>query len=101
MLLQVTGESNPNVLKLVGELDLSTGKILEDVVQAQVQKSSPLVLDLSELTFMDSTGLRLILKTVNDRNGGPPLVLLHPTEPVRRLLALALPPSVPGLEIQD
>jgi len=46
------------VLAVTGELDLATISTLKDVVGAQfVAGGAPVVLDLSELTFCDSTGL--------------------------------------------
>jgi len=47
---------------LRGELDLSTAEKVERELQRVEQSEPPLVvLDLSELTFLDSTGLRLIV----------------------------------------
>jgi len=49
-------------LALRGELDLASSPILEDAVsRACTQGASELVLDIGELTFIDSTGLRAIL----------------------------------------
>jgi anti-anti-sigma factor len=47
----------------VGELDLDTEPQLEEAIAAIREQSAPrLVLDLRELTFMDSTGLRLLIR---------------------------------------
>jgi anti-anti-sigma factor len=48
-------------LVLSGELDMSSAVHLENAILAGVADVSGLTLDLSQLTFMDSTGLRLIL----------------------------------------
>ena len=49
-------------LELSGELDLSTAPQVEDCLRTVEERRPPLVvLDLRELRFMDSTGLRLIL----------------------------------------
>ncbi len=46
-----------------GELDMSTVDLLEaEVERAEASGARQIVLDLSELTFMDSSGLRLILR---------------------------------------
>ena len=53
-----------------GELDIATVRLLEQAVLAAEQSdAATIVLDLSGLTFIDSTGLRLVLD-VNDRCGG-------------------------------
>ena len=50
-------------VSLRGELDLSTAESAEQAVRtAENGRPRRLVLDLSGLTFMDSTGLRLILQ---------------------------------------
>jgi anti-sigma B factor antagonist len=47
----------------VGELDLDTEPQLEEAITACREQGAPrLVLDLRELTFMDSTGLRLVIR---------------------------------------
>jgi anti-anti-sigma factor len=49
-------------LVLVGELDIASAPILEATVARLCEDGrSASVLDLSELTFMDSTGLRAVL----------------------------------------
>ncbi len=52
---------NRHTLILSGELDLASAADLEPVILRICGDVSALVLDLSRLTFMDSTGLRLIL----------------------------------------
>jgi anti-sigma B factor antagonist len=48
-------------LVLSGELDLASARDLETVILKICGNGDGLVLDLSRLTFMDSSGLRLIL----------------------------------------
>jgi anti-anti-sigma factor len=46
----------------VGELDVATGGLLEEQLrQLRASGFARILLDLRELTFMDSTGIRLIL----------------------------------------
>jgi anti-sigma B factor antagonist len=47
---------------LRGELDLSTvGKVEEELRTVEADSPSVVVLDLSQLTFLDSTGLRCVI----------------------------------------
>jgi anti-sigma B factor antagonist len=47
----------------VGELDLETAPLLErELTAARTAGAGRLVLDLRALTFMDSTGLRLVIR---------------------------------------
>ncbi len=53
-----------------GELDIATVEVLEQaLLAAERSDAAQIVLDLSGLTFIDSTGLRLVLD-VNERCGG-------------------------------
>lgn len=50
-------------LSVAGELDLSTAPLLAQRVEEKLDgKPTTLTLDLSELAFMDSSGLRLIIE---------------------------------------
>ena len=54
----------------VGELDIATSELLDHELRAvQDSDAATIVLDLSGLTFMDSTGLRVVLDA-NERCGG-------------------------------
>jgi anti-anti-sigma factor len=49
-------------LRLTGDLDLATAEEAERaILQAEDARPHVLIIDLSELAFMDSTGLRVIL----------------------------------------
>jgi anti-anti-sigma factor len=51
-------------LALVGELDMAAAPILEDrLTDLQSHRQSVLV-DLSQLSFMDSTGLRIMVESI-------------------------------------
>ena len=58
------GANGRHTLVLSGELDIASAPMLEAAV-AEVPDSgtSALVLDLSEVTFMDSSGLKAVLAT--------------------------------------
>jgi anti-sigma B factor antagonist len=73
---------------LLGELDISNATRLEDDLR-RVEAGNPslLVLDLSRLDFMDSTGLRLLIGTdARARESGRRLVLIRGNEMVQRVL---------------
>ena len=69
-----------------GELDLDTAQDLEAVLATQ---SGPVVVDLRELSFIDLTGLRLLLDAdARSRQDGMNLRFI-PSPMVRRLLEVA------------
>ena len=57
-----TGELDGGVrVILSGDLDLSTAKQAEEAIEAAERGTSLIVIDLRRLSFMDSTGLRVIV----------------------------------------
>src|SRR6185312_1579447 len=55
-------EADRVVLALVGELDMANSPLLQRAVESpELQETKTVVLDLQGLTFLDSTGLRIIL----------------------------------------
>src|SRR5436305_9345293 len=53
-------------LSLTGDLDLGSVLILADRLAPLRAKKRPVRLDLSELEFIDSTGIRLLTETVGE-----------------------------------
>lgn len=76
-----------------GELDLATAPELHDRVQELVEVGfAHLVIDLRGLSFMDVTGLRLLLGFVRQADDeGWRLSLIRGSGQVRRICALADP----------
>jgi anti-anti-sigma factor len=72
------------VLRLIGEVDLGTVHVLEDAV-AKMPRLTEVSLDLSEVTFMDSAGLRGLLGLCNLYGQ---IVVHNPSNAVERLIAL-------------
>jgi anti-sigma B factor antagonist len=55
-------ESDRIILSLQGELDMANAPLLQGAIESdQLAGTATVVLDLQELTFLDSTGLRIIL----------------------------------------
>jgi anti-anti-sigma factor len=83
-----------------GELDVATAGSLEKLLLRRREPGTRIRLDLSGLGFMDSTGLRVLLRAQQAaERGGWEVELVGVTRPVRRLFDLsgvhdALPPVV-------
>jgi anti-anti-sigma factor len=99
MLLSVTRTEDPRGLRLEGELDLSGEAALRAALDELIREGGPITLDLSELRFMDSTGLRVMLQTAGSMDGAAPLVLYRPTGAVLRLLEISVA-GAPGLVVR-
>jgi anti-anti-sigma factor len=53
-------------LGLVGELDIASASALNERLRALAQRGDPVVLDLGRLQFIDSSGLRELIRAVSD-----------------------------------
>lgn len=86
------------VLTPAEELDLASVPHLEAAVSEALRSGARhLVLDLSQLAFLDSSGLRLFLVLCErSRSEGWQLTLTRPSEPVRTLFEITgAAPSLP------
>ena len=88
-----------NGIKIVGELDVVTAPRLGEALIAAASQSQ-LVLDLSEVTFLDSFGVHSILELCRARNGHGPVVIRNPSRAVTRLFEILALDKHPGLELQ-
>jgi anti-sigma B factor antagonist len=80
-----------SAIALSGELDIETGPPFSEEVEMAVWGTvGAFVLDLSALTFLDSSGLHALLRArAYLGRADRPLVLVCPRGPVRRVLDLA------------
>ena len=86
----MTAGTAHTLVTLTGECDLSTGRQLRDVLTSEVsQGAERLIVDLSALAFMDSTGMQVLLsaRSLLAVRGGS-LVLVAPQPVVARILEL-------------
>lgn len=77
------------VLSLAGEIDHHTAPALRQALNASGTAHSRIVVDMRQVTFMDSTGINILINTHRTltRAGGW-LRLTGPTPPVQRVLQL-------------
>ena len=77
------------VFHVSGELDNASAKALDDELRKAIVGPSPVVLDLSEVNFIDSTGLRvLVLAAKQAALNGTSLKIARVTERTRKMLEL-------------
>ena len=75
---------------LRGELDLSSaGKLQEELRRVEATAPPVIVLDLSKLVFLDSTGLRcLVTADERARDEGRRVVIVRGPDPVQRVFSI-------------
>jgi anti-sigma B factor antagonist len=91
-ILEVTTQDSGGhvTVSLKGELDLSSvGKVEEELERVEAEEPALLVLDLSRLSFLDSTGLRAVV-TADERARakGRRLVIVRGPDAVQRVFAI-------------
>jgi anti-anti-sigma factor len=71
-------------LALAGEIDLGTAGLLEGWLGAAQAGGAPIVLDLAEVVFFDSAGVKALLHAA----ARAPVTVRRPRRSVRRTLAI-------------
>lgn len=89
--IDVRNEQDRVVLALHGELDLVGAPLLQAEVDDPAVEAAPMiVLDLEDLQFIDSSGLRVILSAhERARERGQAFALTRGSQQVQRLLSIA------------
>lgn len=82
--MRVHVDGDETVVVLGGDVDLASGGELEDGIRGAAAHGHRLVFDLRRVTFMDSTGIKVIL-AANER---AEVVMRAPGPVVRKLLEL-------------
>ena len=78
------------VVQVTGELDIATAPALRDHLFALIRDGHPIVLELTGVEFMDSSGLEVLLRCHRGAElSGSELVLRRPSHRVVRLLELS------------
>lgn len=88
--LRTTREGDTARLAFTGELDLANAaRVEEELAEVERAKPAHVVLDLRGLTFMDSTGLRIVTSADGRARGeGRRLTIVQGPEAVRRVFAI-------------
>lgn len=89
--LRVERNGEAATVAVSGEIDLTSAPRLDDEVTELIEDATMnLEIDLASVSFMDSTGLRVLLKASKLlTSAGGSLVLRDPSDPVRRLLEVS------------
>jgi stage II sporulation protein AA (anti-sigma F factor antagonist) len=84
-------DEDAHTIALAGEMDLANAAEVErELIRAESTNATRIIIDLSELTFMDSTGIRLLITAhARSRDNGDRLQLIRPPARVFRVLCIA------------
>jgi anti-anti-sigma factor len=82
-------DGGATIVALAGELDLSTIPRMEAPLLEQVRQRRAVVLDLSDLSFIDSSGIGILIQASQQSNGTPMRVVIGPGSQVGRIFRIA------------
>jgi anti-anti-sigma factor len=84
-------DGDVHTIALDGEVDIATcARVEQELLRAETTDAAAIVLDLTKLTFIDSTGIRLLVMTeARTRADRSRLTLRRPPDSVMRTLQLA------------
>lgn len=87
--ISVDAEAQRCVIRLVGEVDTVSSARLRAVLGEQVDEANDVVLDLSGVRFIDSSGLGVLVGALRRAEaGGHRLALRAPTSSLQRVLEM-------------
>ena len=77
------------VIALCGELDLANAGTAEAALQGSLAAGRSVIVDMRELEFIDSTGIAMLVASLNGENGDSRISFIPSTAPaVSRVLEL-------------
>jgi len=87
--IRSTVRAGEHTLALTGELDMDSANELEEAVREVCASGTGLVIDLRKVTFMDSTGLRVLIVagTLCEETGHELRII--PGEDIQRILEIS------------
>jgi anti-sigma B factor antagonist len=89
---------NP-MIAFSGEIDMSVAVEVSFALQPLVEAGGPVTVDLSEVTFMDSTGIHAVLDAA-EALGDRGCIIIHGAhDGIRKVFDLAMLDSVPNVHI--
>lgn len=82
MEIDIERQAETLTLKLIGRLDTKTALELQDVIDKEVVNVSLLIIDMTEMDYVTSAGLRVLLKTTKMMDGsGGHMEIQHANNP--------------------
>jgi anti-anti-sigma factor len=93
-------ELDPRSFRITGSLDVPSGGMLHELLDELSRSPGNITLHVAGVTFMDSGGLRAVLQACTDLGDRGEVVLVDPSDQVRRLLeTTGVEASCPNLRV--
>jgi anti-sigma B factor antagonist len=83
-----TSANGSSVVALAGELDLSTIPRMEPALLEQIRQRTAVLVDLTGLSFIDSSGIGVLIQAFRESNGNPMHVVVGPGSQVEQVFQI-------------
>lgn len=89
LVVRTAKNGDTHVVALCGELDLANAGTAESALEASLEAETPVVVDMRELEFIDSTGIALLVAALGKGNDETRISFIPSAAPaVKRVLEL-------------
>lgn len=89
---------NP-VIAFSGEIDLAVAEAVSSALQPWVDAGGPVTVDLSEVTFMDSTGIHALLQAARGLGDRGCIIIHGAHDGIQKVFELTMLDSIPNVHI--
>ena len=96
--LRIAVEGDPPAIRLIGEVDMANAEEMRSSIERLRSNGSPISLDLTELRFIDTRGIRALMDVAMAPGRGP-LVLKGPSATFMKVMKIVGALELDGLDI--
>lgn len=87
--LEVRHDGSVAVLHVRGEIDVETAPKLEECIALLLRAAvEQVVVDLAEVTFVDSSGIYVLIRSARMARGKAKVVIINPSDHVQRVFSI-------------
>jgi anti-anti-sigma factor len=97
--IEMQGRDGSTIVKLCGEIDLASAPQLRAALESLVSSGDRIVVDLGEVTFIDSSGLHELHSTAISLDGNGPLRIDNVPPLPMRVMEIVGMTDHPNIEI--
>lgn len=97
--MEIVTTQQPFGLRVSGEIDMASAPALEEALLVALADGRPVTVDMKDVTFIDSSGLKVIVSAAAESTAPAPLTLKDPSPAVRRVLELFGMEQLPHIRV--
>jgi anti-sigma B factor antagonist len=98
--LEIIRTKDPSGFRLIGEIDMASAPMLQEALLVALSEGGPVTVDMKDVTFIDSSGLKVIVACAAETASNEPVTVKDPSAIVRRALEVFGMEQIPGLRVE-